>query len=488
MAWVAMAMAMMVLTAAGQQVVNVNGRLVLVGGAGVVGGVRPQMTIPAWARPAPAGDLLRLDDGSELHGEIQLMEPGRAVLWKHPLSKTNLAFAFTHLNRLYFSQAVTSETKVDCFLRLANGDEVWGGLQRLDTNEVEILTAFGGVIRAPRSVVRSVDRVSGAFKRVFDGPTRDVNYLVTPPGGWVYRDGAMICGQMGASLNLNFDAGTACLINFDLEWNDYLLMRMVYSTDARLNNSRADSYALTLGVLGGDFRTNSAELTCVRASEPVGSSLGTEVLPDFGGRNLARCSLEIDHANGRVALVVNGRRVREWRGPRDMKGPWTRLMFTDLNSRAGLALRHMQVFTQDAPFSQGGVGVGTNGDEILFVNHDRAVGRIVEVGRDRVVFDVAGRRLEIPMSRVSHLDFARSPGAWEVASPSGLARADLGGGNYLTVALDSWAKEKAVLTSPMLGRIEVAPRTVRELIFGSGSRSPANSTRPVPDDFGGLDE
>lgn len=467
-----------------QQGGNLNGRVVIVNGTLV----RVPEVDPALIRPPPVGDLLRFKDGSELHGEFQTMDPGHSVSWRHPDSKTNITFSVTNLERLFFTKRAVPVFKADCHLQLTNGDEVYGGLVSMDAKEVTVKTVFGGLARAPRSAVSGIDKLSASFDCVYDGPLGPGDFLINGLGGWLYRDGAMISHQIGASLTRDFVATNACFINFDVDWSDYLLLRMMIYTDTTANSPRADCYTLSLGANLGDQRTNTAELNVMRGTDSIGSSLGGGEFPKLDGGNTAHCSVQLDRVNGTCALYVNQHLVNEWHGPRNIKGPWARVIFADRNPRSGTAIRRLQIFSQSEPIMKAGTSGATNGDVVYFVNRDKAAGKIVEIKASMVVLAVAGRQLEVPMSRVSRLDFAASGtpafgGRTEIAP--GMARADMGGGNYLTVALESWSSDSITVNSPVLGRFTLTPQAVRELIFSRGNSS---SARSANDEFGGLDD
>lgn len=128
----------------------------------------------------------------------------------------------------------------------------------------------------------------------------------------------------------------------------------------------------------------------------------------------------------------------------------------------------------------------TNADSIHFVNHDRAAGKIASIKDGKVALEFGGGTLNIPLQRVTQIDFAatnaldESSGPWEV-------RAHFPGGGSLSFQLEKWSDKLISGKSSIFGSLAFQTRAIREMEF--------NLNRPKDDgvtveakDFEDLDE
>jgi hypothetical protein len=128
----------------------------------------------------------------------------------------------------------------------------------------------------------------------------------------------------------------------------------------------------------------------------------------------------------------------------------------------------------------------TNGDAIYFVNHDRAAGKIESVQDGKARVALAGSVLEIPLERVTQMEFAGVKAAAEPSSPWEV-RAHFPGGGSLSFELEKWDDKAVSGRSAMFGPLSFPSVAIRQVEF--------NLNRPKQDgvvadskEFEDLDE
>src|SRR5580658_10088302 len=105
-----------------------------------------------------------------------------------------------------------------------------------------------------------------------------------------------------------------------------------------------------------------------------------------------------------------------------------------------------------------------------FVNHDRASGKIVSIqdGIAKLALGgteaVSGKVLDIPLGRVTQMEFAEanvpaeSPGPWQV-------RAHFPGGGSVSFQLEKWDEKAVAGQSAIFGSLAFQPDAIREMEF-----------------------
>src|SRR5436190_16097212 len=92
------------------------------------------------AGPA-SGDLLQFLDGSALHGQVTAMNTNGGVRLQNPDVVKPISFEPNHVDFIRFAKAEALPTGADsgnCHFRFFNGDEVFGALNSLNDNQMEI--------------------------------------------------------------------------------------------------------------------------------------------------------------------------------------------------------------------------------------------------------------------------------------------------------------------------------------------------------------
>ena len=106
----------------------------------------------------------------------------------------------------------------------------------------------------------------------------------------------------------------------------------------------------------------------------------------------------------------------------------------------------------------------TNTDAIHFVNHDRAPGKIQAIQEGKVTLALSGTDLEIPLARVTEMDFAQSRSAGEGTGPW-VVRAHFPGGGRLSFQLEKWDERTIAGQSAIFGPLAFQSAAVREIEF-----------------------
>jgi hypothetical protein len=106
----------------------------------------------------------------------------------------------------------------------------------------------------------------------------------------------------------------------------------------------------------------------------------------------------------------------------------------------------------------------TNTDAVHFINHDRAFGTIQSIQEGKVRLAMSGTVLDVPLERVTRMEFAAAPARTEPSGPWEV-RAHFPGGGSLSFEVDKWDPKEISGRSAILGPLALQPNAIRELEF-----------------------
>jgi hypothetical protein len=109
------------------------------------------------APPAPRPDLLRFENGDQLHGSFQGLKEGLLAVWQREDLTVPSEFKTEKIQKVILRGARPLKSSgALAHVALVNGDRLPGTLVGLDESTITVETPFAGVLKLPRNAVGMV--------------------------------------------------------------------------------------------------------------------------------------------------------------------------------------------------------------------------------------------------------------------------------------------------------------------------------------------
>ncbi len=432
--------------------------------------------------PAVPGDLLEFVDGSLLHGGLKRMDPASGLRWENPDAREPIDLQPAHIDSIRFAHASSVSLAPTSRVRFVNGDDLLGSVSSLDDDHLGFSTWFGGALTVPRASVQTITFLSTNYTILYDGPGDDTGWIISNrnPESWYLRDGAFISGSPG-TLGREFNLSGSSTIEFDLAWNDVFQLSVHIYTGAVDHLDYANSYEL-------DFTSKDVNLRHFDTAGPNSiRNFGSAPLPNPAGKNKLRIAIQSNKEEGTVAVFVDNVLAKRWKDDNGFSASGGGLLFQrDWVTSAVIKLSNIKISQWQGRYEPETSSLATNVDVIRFINHDHAAGKIAGISHDKLTLSLGENLLQIPIQRVTQINFAAAPvaaatrGPWEV-------RAHFPCGGSLSFQLVKWSDKEVSGRSPIFGSLAFQPGQIRQLEFNL--HHPTVAAPAVIDrEFEGLDE
>jgi hypothetical protein len=417
-------------------------------------------TTAAELMPEPRGDLLEFVDGSALHGQLEGMDLQHGLTWEKPEVRNRMLFRPTHIDLIRLARAQSVSITPTCHLWFGDGDDLYGAITSLDDQRLGFSTWFGGSMAIPREAVRAITFLSPHYSVVYEGPYDEGGWMVvnSAPRSWTFHDGAFIGtgrGMLGRELHLT----NSTTVEFDLAWSGpFALETGIYCDVTDRQEAGSGSCLVDL----------TARQVSLRQTQNMGIPFGMAgvPLPEGGGKDRMRVAIECDKAEETASVFVNHLLVKVWKNC-SFQGGGTGILFMQQNmwgASATLKLSHLKISqweSRSEPETSAPAGAT---DAIQFVNHDRAAGKIESIQNGKARLALAGTVLDIPLARVTRMEFAAAKAPAEASNPWRV-RAHFPGGGSLSFQLEKWDDKGVLGQSALFGSLAFQPGAIRELEF-----------------------
>lgn len=432
--------------------------------------------------PADQGDLLQFLDGSLMHGGLKCMDAASGLRWENPAAKNPIDLQPGHIDSIRFARAASVALAPTCHLRFVNRDDLLGSVTSLHDDYLGFSTWFGGSLTIPRASVQTITFLSSNYAILYDGPADAAGWIIGShnPESWTFRDGSFISGSPG-TLGRDFDLSGSSAIEFDLAWSDVFELLVNIYTDAVDHLDYGNSYML-------EFTRDEVNLRHVDAARQMPlRNFGSAPLPGPPAKNKIHIIIQSNKEEGTVAVFVDNVLAKRWKDENGFSATGGGLLFqqvSGLNTR--VILSNFKISQWQGRYEPETSAVMTNVDVIRFINHDQAGGKITGIHGGNVTLALGETLLQIPLQRVTQINFAATPvaaatrGPWEV-------RAHFPCGGSLSFQLVKWSDKEVSGQSAIFGSLAFQPGQIRQLEFNLGH---AQAVPPVASDkeFEGLDE
>ena len=435
-----------------------------------------------FATPPEQGDLLQFLDGSVLHGELKRMDAASGLYWENPAAKNPIDLQPGHIDSIRFARAASVTVAPTALLRFVNGDDLPGSVTALDDEHLGFSTWFGGPLAIPRASVQTITFLSSNYAILYDGPSDAAGWVIGGhnPESWTFRDGSFISGSPG-TLGRNFNLSGSSTIEFDLAWNGLFELLVGIYSDAVDHFDYGKAYVLV-------FTRDEVNLRHVDAARQIPlRNFGGARWPASAGKNKVRITMQSNKEEGTVAVFVDNVLAKRWKDENGFSATGRGLLFQQMGGAGAVVkLSNFKISQWQGRWEPEPSAVMTNVDVIRFINHDQAAGKIAGINGGNVTLALGETLLQIPLQRVTQINFAATPvaaatrGPWEV-------RACFPRGGSLSFQLIKWSDEEVSGQSAIFGSLAFQPGQIRQLEFNLGH---AQAVAPVVSDkeFEGLDE
>ena len=417
---------------------------------------------------ADGDGLVRLLNGSALHGEMSSLSPANGLVWQHPHATEALRFPFSSLVSIRFPlrqpRAEKPETAkaemAQCRFRFANGDEVYGKIAEMDDSFLKMETEFGGSLRASRKQVQSIAFLQNGYRVLYEGPNSVDEWVRSKsPNGWSYRDGALNVtnrGVIGRDMKLESSARLA----FDLRWEgNFQLTVTMHAETLDRHDYRKGAYLFSLTPSYASFR---------RVQPGSGTmTLGDVQFPHLANKTKTRFDLRSHRDKAIFALLADGEVIASWKDARGFVAQGSGISFSASAHQSALSLSRILVTEWDGHLeSELESADNPSSDGLLLVNRDQPKGQVQGIRDGRLRFRLRNQLdVGIPLERIRQIYFHRPEKPENEALADKEIRVSLSGGGSLSFALTEWTKEVVRGVSSTFGPVEFQPDSVRLAAF-----------------------
>lgn len=429
---------------------------------------------------AEAPDLLRFENGDQLHGTFQGFKDGTQAVWQRDdVSGEKVDFKTSNLRHIVLrgGQPAKSLTSVS-HVALVNGDRVPGTIVAMDGSALTLATPYAGELRLPRDRVAMLApsplggrlRYYGPFSSddwkmshpsFPDGmpdPPANADSKGDEPGRWQFSGSAWYWQgkHYGTALYCENLMPERAILKFDIAWKNRLSLAIGFHADfakPKQKGSGGENLAARRGLGPGDagnlpllfgngyvlqiFPTFARlyRTTVDARGEPSVQSIsinGSGIR--LGESGHATLEIRSNRHTGEITIFVNGEFISHWSGGDggDPEGD-------EIQSPKGGGFGFL-VQSEESPIKLSEIMMAEwNGmpdaarslqvedqDIVLLANGtDRFAGKVAGVADERISFESRFGKFQFPLDEVAEVRFARD----------GLAKASEPPADNLTIRL-----------------------------------------------------
>ncbi len=443
-------------------------------------------TVGSAQQSDPFADSLSFRNGDFLYGRLMGIDNQGAVHWKHPDSGGAIDFEPGAISQIDFPTRTNTAPRAEntCRLLLNDGSSLEGDLVSCDRSELVLQTWYAGRLNIAREALRSliflprspavVDGITG-----LDGWTQGSTASNIPgeTGKWIYRNGAFYADK-AASIARDVKLPDVAEIQFDLAWKGGLNLAIALYTDSLLPIllTAKDQGPNFGGFYSLRFQYSAfIDLWPIKKSEPV-RQLGQLYIPALNTSDRLHVDLRISKPQARIALLLDGKPVKEWIDPQGFAGEGTGVRFVQ-NPPGIIKLSNLRITKWDGNFSQTtDEADDTAHDAFWPENGTRVSGTIDYIADGKMHANTGKGPVEFPLAMLNAIDFAQHPGHQSQVEGN-TVRATFAQGGNLTFVLESWKPDKMIVRSPDFGKARMDPAAFTRLQFLAPEKKPAEGPK-----------
>lgn len=408
-------------------------------------------------------DILQFLDGALLHGELRSMDTNGGIEWRHGAARKPIRFQPSNLGWIRFESVkpIVAEEKPTCRFQFTNGDEVFGALTSLDTEQVGLQTWFGGDLKAPRTALHSLTFFPKGFAILYEGPNGPEGWKFDRgTRGWQYRDGGFVTSGVGI-LGRDLGLSGPCNFEFDLAWSGHFSLSFILYAELidRFDYSQ-NCYM---------FHLAPGYLNAQRVQSGVGvTSLGQAQIPDMLRKGKLHLQIRTTKEDATLGVWADGVLVQKWRDHAGLMAKGKGIIFSSQMDGPQIRISNIKVTEWDGAFEPPAMAEGAPSDDQIFLaNRDRVTGRLEGIRNGNLQMRALETALEVPLSRVTQVYLAQN-GETNVVRKPWEIRVDVAGGGRFSFELDKWTRGTISGRSANFGLVALNSESIRQIQFNPG--------------------
>lgn len=408
---------------------------------------------------AETSDLLRFDNGDQLHGEFQGFGAEGSLLWKRNKDDgAPVSFDSSDIRQVILKSGKPERLPVKLsYVGTSNGDRVPGLVQEMDENKVLVQTDFAGLLEFPRDEVGIIAPNPMGGRVLYHGPFNKEEWtqksLKHPAGipleknetntekeipSWKFSGSAWYWNHpsMGTALTRQTSMTDRSVLQFDMAWRNRLSVTVGFHSDFKIPENakphqeqehRTNSVSDLPYVFGSSYVLHiySNYVVLYRSGfdgegnpimERIQSKNSTLRLSNTGSANV---EIRCNRVSGDIVLFVDGKFVSEWN---EKSNPLEVADSADNYIGKGDGYGFM-VQMEDSPLRVSDIIVAEwNGipdparslqsedSDILLLNNgtDRFSGKVTGMKDGKVSLNGRFGNFSFPMTEIAEIRFAKS--------------------------------------------------------------------------------
>ena len=416
-------------------------------------------------------DTLHFRNGDYLIGDLKKYDPAATITWQRDDMIKPAQFKPTAISDIDVHQVMQTAATNDAQVQLVSGDRLQGNLVGLDRDKIVLDTWYGGKMSVARKAVQMVVSQQQNHAVVFNGLTGLDRWssakvtAVQDAGEWSYKDGAFFATK-AASIARDLHLPDSASIQFDISWRGTLQMAIALYTSRLepVNLANKDTepdfggfYSLQLSSIG-------SALLVVKKGAPLNYLWPQQMsIPGLSDKNQAHVEVRLDKATHSIALMIDGKIVKQAVDPEGFAGSGTAMRFVH-QGLGSLRMSNLRIAEWDGQFEEKYEnGQGTQ-DLVKLRNRDRVSGEVLSVQSGKLIVDATGAKLDVPFERVKQIEFAGQKSDLQKNAET-TATGYFRTGGSLSFRIDRWddagmavsnrAFGKAVLNPAVFNRVQL---------------------------------
>lgn len=432
-------------------------------------------------RDEASADSLIFRDGDFLYGKLLSIDDQGSIRWQHPDATEPTEFDQNAIAQIDFPESTNAvhHSENACRISLNDGNSLVGDLVSCDHGALVLQTWYAGRLSIPRANLQSLvfiprspavmDGIAG-----LDGWTQGSASAILPTetGHWTYRNGAFYADK-AASIARDVKLPDVAEIQFDLAWKGGLNLAVALYTDSLqpILLTAKDSGPNFGGFYSLRFQYSAfIDLWPIKKTEPL-HPLGQLYIPALNTSDHLHVDLRVSKPQAKVALILDGKLVKEWVDPGGFAGEGTGVRFVQ-NPPGIIKLSNLRITRWDGNFSaEADQPDDTTHDAVWPDNGARVAGAIDSIADGKLRINTDKGPVELPLAMVNNIDFAHKQAAPTEPQPN-TVRGTFVQGDTVTFLLESWRPDRMVIRSPDFGKVRVDPAAFTRLQFlATGKKS-----------------
>jgi hypothetical protein len=303
---------------------------------------------------AEATDLLRFDNGDQLHGQFQGFGEEGSILWKRDKTEDDsIKFDSSDIRQVILKSGKPAQSLANlAYIGTCNGDRIQGTVQEIDDKRIFIQTDFAGLLDLPRDQVEIFAPNPMGGRVLYYGPfdktewtQKNYKHMGGIPNQkngeeikkefplWEFNGSAWYWNNANTGTALIRDKGMTdrSILQFDLAWKKNLSATVAFHADFSIpkNAKQQEYYPPHISVTDLPYLFGSSYVLQIISNNVVLFRVGfdeegTPAIDRLDSnnfeqahnllRNLSSAKFEIrcNRISGEIILFVDGKHICEW--------------------------------------------------------------------------------------------------------------------------------------------------------------------------------